>query len=339
MNTDSARYRQTETGLRLGTREKPFMTEVFTSLSKRYAILADKFIREADGILLAYSVTNENALRQVTAQYDKIERVRSVEYTRRKSCECHRVPPMPLLLVGIDSGSNVPRMVSKEQGANHALQLGIEFMEMKETWNSPIEILFYPIVRVIDTYTRKGKRSDKFPGCSEQRSGARATFSRKMKSDLDKIKASIRPFRRNTREADFKNLRNAIVNDEQETTRRIIQSGVDVNAFDPSGATLLHIAAALNRVEIAKLLLQNGASVNQISPLNGTALTVAASRGNDEIVQLLLRHGARVDDPCDYYENMLQTVAQRDNPTILRRLSKRMSWNPFKNKNRKYSWC
>ncbi|CAH0020584.1 unnamed protein product [Clonostachys rhizophaga] len=338
MNAESANYRQTETGLRLGTREKPFMTEVFTSTSKRYAILADKFIREADGILLAYSVTNKNALRQVTDQYDKIERARTVGYMRQNGCQCHRVPPMPLLLVGIDSGSNVPRMVSKPQGANLALRLGIEFMEMNETWNSPIEILFYPIVRVIDTYTREGKGSDEFSRCpGTQRSGARAAFSRRMKSDLDKIKASIRPCIRKSREADIKNLRNAIVNDQQETVRSLVQSGVDVNGFDQSGSTLLHVAAALNRVEIAKLLLQSGASVNQISPLNGTALTVAASRGNDEIVQLLLGYGARVDDPCDYYENMLQTVARRDNPNILRQLNKRMSWNPFKT--RKYSWC
>ncbi|CAG9936402.1 unnamed protein product [Clonostachys rosea f. rosea IK726] len=337
MNADSANYRLTETGLRLGTREKPFMTEVFTSTSKGYAILADKFIREADGILLAYSVTNKNALRQVTDQYDKIERARSVGYMRRNGCQCHRVPLMPLLLVGIDSGSNVPRMVSKPQGANLALQLGIEFMEVNETGNSPIEILFYPIVRVIDTYTRKGKGFDEFSRCpGEQRSGARA-ISRRMKSDLDKIKASIRPYRRKTREAGINTLRNAIVNDQQETARRLIQSGVDVNSYDQSGFTLLHIAAALNRVEIAKLLLQNGASVNQIAPLNGTALTVAASRGNDEIVQLLLGYGARVDDPCDYYENMLQTSARRDNPNILRQLNKRMSWNPFKT--RKYSWC
>jgi ankyrin repeat protein len=232
-------------------------------------------------------------------------------------------------------------MVSRERGANLALQLGIEFMEIKETWNSPIEILFYQIVRAIDNYTHRAKDFDEFRRCPEVRATERrslgAAFSRWMKSDLDKLKASIQPFRRKTQEADISHLRHAIIHDEQETARCLIQSGLDVNSLDQSGSTLLHIAAALNRVEITKLLLQNGASVDQVLPLNGTALTVAASRGHGEIAQILLAYGARVDIPCDYYENMLQAVARRDNPHILRHLNKRMSWKPYNSK--RYSLC
>ncbi|VUC28816.1 unnamed protein product [Clonostachys rosea] len=328
---DSTNYRLASTGLPVEVGEKPFMAEVFTSSSKRYASLAEQFIREADGILLAYSVTNRNALRQVIDQYETIERVRNKGDTRRSSCQCCRVSPMPLLMVGIDSRSNLPRMVSKRRGSSLAVQLGIEFVEIKETWNSPVETLFYQIVRAIDTYARQAGDFDEFHQCPRVTAAQRfgATVSSWMKLVFRKLKVAMRPCRRKAQEANINRLCDAIIDNQQETVRRLIYSGVDVNSFDQSGSTPLHIAAALNRVEIAKLLLQNGASGNQVSPLTGTALTVAASRGNDEIVKILLQYDAGVDMPCDYYENMLRAAARRDNPHILRHLNKRMSWNPY----------
>lgn len=62
------------------------------------------------------------------------------------------------------------------------------------------------------------------------------------------------------------------------------------------GATLLHIAASRNRIDVVKLLIERGADVNTkggwwvVTPLHW-----AADNGHTEIVRLLIEHGADVN--------------------------------------------
>ena len=78
-----------------------------------------------------------------------------------------------------------------------------------------------------------------------------------------------------------------------DAVRRLIAGGIDVNKREPSGSTLLTIAAIAGQAEVAELLLEAGADVNGRNYQNGsTALHAAAFIGQADMVALLLERGA-----------------------------------------------
>ena len=86
-----------------------------------------------------------------------------------------------------------------------------------------------------------------------------------------------------------------------ETVRRVLDSGLDVDAtgYDQSWMTALTMAARLGRTDIVTLLLQAGAEVDAASRCDSyagtTALMAAVAGGHEEIVGILLDAGADVD--------------------------------------------
>src|SRR5438094_871642 len=74
--------------------------------------------------------------------------------------------------------------------------------------------------------------------------------------------------------------------------RRLLTEGVDPNAADGEGRTVLMLAAASGQNEIARVLLEQGAEVDRRRPEGATALHAAASQGHTEMVRLLLEAGA-----------------------------------------------
>lgn len=81
---------------------------------------------------------------------------------------------------------------------------------------------------------------------------------------------------------------------DQETVRRLIEQGVDVNVWDRHGRTALSLAAAGNRLAVAKELIAAGAWVDphEEGDTCMTPLMCAAEHGHHQMVVLLLRHGA-----------------------------------------------
>jgi len=80
----------------------------------------------------------------------------------------------------------------------------------------------------------------------------------------------------------------------------LIDEGIDVNARDEDGRTLLHVAADCSQKEVVKLLLDKGADVNaethsrwSVSGL--TPLHEAAGGGDHAVAELLIDGGAQVD--------------------------------------------
>jgi ankyrin repeat protein len=71
--------------------------------------------------------------------------------------------------------------------------------------------------------------------------------------------------------------------------------GVDVNARDPEGHTLLMMASASDRIPdtLVKSLLDKGADINAKGPRGETALDLAKQRGNTPVVDLLVKAGVK----------------------------------------------
>jgi len=85
------------------------------------------------------------------------------------------------------------------------------------------------------------------------------------------------------------------------TVKWLVARGTSPNARGHSGKTPLHVAAALDMVDIVRwLLAQPGIEVDAVSRKSGrTPLHYAASNGREEIVKLLLKKSKRSQDVRD----------------------------------------
>lgn len=82
-------------------------------------------------------------------------------------------------------------------------------------------------------------------------------------------------------------LMQAVMNDEYEISKFLIENGADINKTDGFKMSCLMWAAANQNIELTKLLLNKGADKN-IKDDNGmTALKAAEETKNNEIIQLL----------------------------------------------------
>ena len=78
--------------------------------------------------------------------------------------------------------------------------------------------------------------------------------------------------------------------------RRLIKTGVDVNARDALGDnTGLHWAAIQGHAEMARLLIDNGADLDIANSAGETPLHWAAKEGQKEVLVIMIVHGANVN--------------------------------------------
>ena len=77
----------------------------------------------------------------------------------------------------------------------------------------------------------------------------------------------------------------------------LIRQSNNINEFDQSGNTALHIAIMLKNQEVVEMLLFAGAQVNLADQFGWTPLLHAISVQSDEITRLLLEHGVSINGP------------------------------------------
>lgn len=82
-------------------------------------------------------------------------------------------------------------------------------------------------------------------------------------------------------------LMQAVVNDEFEISKYLIENGADINQTDGFKMTNLMWAANNQNVELTKLLLKKGADKNAKDRTGMTALNAAEEVKNTEIIELL----------------------------------------------------
>jgi ankyrin repeat protein len=94
----------------------------------------------------------------------------------------------------------------------------------------------------------------------------------------------------------FKTAINAIEKGEVETIRGLLDRGLDEDAMDMSGNTLLMTAVFKLQPDIVELLLERGASPKIANNGGITPLTIAVASGQARITRLLLNAGTKLVD-------------------------------------------
>jgi cytochrome c len=84
----------------------------------------------------------------------------------------------------------------------------------------------------------------------------------------------------------------AVIGNQLEAARALVDQGADVNAASEALGAPLHATAQFDTAAIAKLLIEAGANVEARSKLEFTPLHTAAFRGSPEVARALLEGGA-----------------------------------------------
>ncbi|MCK5272762.1 MAG: ankyrin repeat domain-containing protein [Sedimentisphaerales bacterium] len=94
-------------------------------------------------------------------------------------------------------------------------------------------------------------------------------------------------------------LYDAVLLDDANMVKEMLAAGIDVNAAEDNGFTVLHLAAAKGRVGVAKILIEKGALLSKKSGY--TPLVEAALKNQVKTAELLIRKGAVVNAKMLHY--------------------------------------
>ncbi|GAA96707.1 hypothetical protein E5Q_03379 [Mixia osmundae IAM 14324] len=139
--------------------DQPCLIEILdTAGQEEYTALRDQWIREGEGFLLVYSITDRTT-------FERIDRFRS-QIMRVKDS-----PRIPIMLVGNKADKINDRVVSKDEGAALAKQLSCEFAETSAKTRAGLEVAFYTVIRRIrDNNEEQNRRTGKKDKPSAKRS-------------------------------------------------------------------------------------------------------------------------------------------------------------------------
>lgn len=90
-------------------------------------------------------------------------------------------------------------------------------------------------------------------------------------------------------------LRLAVVREQEEVVRILIENGADVDSKHCYNFTLLHYAVVSNNLPITSLLIENGANVSSINHMGRTPLHTAVEHDFEDMARLLVEKGADVN--------------------------------------------
>ena len=85
-----------------------------------------------------------------------------------------------------------------------------------------------------------------------------------------------------------------------EVVREFLDAGIDVNAKNKYGQTLLHVASAEGQTEVVQELVDRGALIDARDSGGSTAVFHASGFGSPKVVKMLMAAGADVTIPDKY---------------------------------------
>jgi ankyrin repeat protein len=87
----------------------------------------------------------------------------------------------------------------------------------------------------------------------------------------------------------------AVIENNLQLIKKLINDGIDVNLLDEIGYTALHWASTNNNLELVDILIKAGANVNSSDCIGRIALHIASEDENLELVKLLIKAGSNLN--------------------------------------------
>jgi len=109
-----------------------------TNQDRYTALLLDKCIRDGEGFVLIFSITNRRSFKRIYRFYRQIQRVKEVSIYS---------PLAPIMLVGNNCDRGTEREVSTKEGYSLARKLGCKFVEASAMDHINVQKIFYDVVR------------------------------------------------------------------------------------------------------------------------------------------------------------------------------------------------
>src|SRR5712671_5114966 len=107
----------------------------------------------------------------------------------------------------------------------------------------------------------------------------------------------------------------AVMKENKQAVRSLLQKKADVNGAQVDGTTALHWAVRLDDLETADLLIRAGANVSAATRAGATPLQLAAINGNGTMIEKLLQGGANPNAPLSQYGDTALMMAARTGKT------------------------
>jgi len=107
-----------------------------TAGQEEYEALQDGYIREADGFIIVYSITDTRSFNSVSKLHKKIYRVRESSHE-------------PIIIIGNKCDLDVNREITTAEGVKLAEELNCHFMEASAKAKICVEEAFFDIIRQI----------------------------------------------------------------------------------------------------------------------------------------------------------------------------------------------
>ena len=125
-----------------------------TAGQEEYDALREQCIRDGDGFVLVYSITNRSSFTCITRYYDQIQRVKKASASSPSLPGSSFTPRYydptkkhPIMLIGDDSDLVSERKVTTNEGYAMARELDCDFAEVSTNDWINVEKVFYDVVR------------------------------------------------------------------------------------------------------------------------------------------------------------------------------------------------
>lgn len=308
------------------------MLEVLdTAGQEEYTALRDQWIREAEGIVLVYSISSRSSFTRVSKFINAVRRVKESAATPLDSGAPIQTPDqqIPICLVGNKCDRVTEREVSTQEGHAIAKELGCDvFVECSAKNCINVEKAFYDVVRIL----RKRRENAIRPSLSRSRRDSQSATPSDaqgyypIKRTLWRKKISIPPGEGKS-EAGRKRLTTSLVSaakaNHESVVIAFLEAGAQVNGQPGADGAAIHAASASGHPNIVNILLKKGAAVNAKGPSGTSPLQAAAAEGHLAVVRLLLHKGAQIDQTSQLHGTALSAAASRGRLAVVQYLLKK----------------
>ncbi|KAI6206475.1 hypothetical protein M3Y94_00915800 [Aphelenchoides besseyi] len=107
-----------------------------TAGQDEFASMREQYLRNGDGFLLVFSLTNRESLEYIKRLHRHIDRVKDRDF-------------FPMILVGNKSDLEVQRQISRQEAESWAKSLQIPYFECSAKFRQNVDQIFYDLVRLI----------------------------------------------------------------------------------------------------------------------------------------------------------------------------------------------